>query len=191
MSAAGQSYYARLGIEPTATQAEVRAAYRRQARVHHPDARGSAARMAEVNEAWHVLGHPHRRREYDRRLGVGSIPSEPAPERVPEPPRPPIVAPGPVRFPWRLMAVMAAVGVAIVLVGAVTFEPGQAPPADRLLTAGSCVVIQPNGDAAEVTCAEPHDAVVVTLVAFDGSCPFGTDPHRDQQGLGLACVRRP
>jgi hypothetical protein len=89
------------------------------------------------------------------------------------------------------MAGMAAAGIAVVLVGAATYQPGSPPPADRLLGSGSCVVLLANGDAAEVNCSEPHDAVVDRIVAFGDVCPFGTEPHRDQQGLGVACTRRP
>ena len=51
-----------------ATADEVRAAYRRAARDHHPDAGGDAARMTDLNAAWHVLGDPARRAAYDREL---------------------------------------------------------------------------------------------------------------------------
>jgi len=97
----------------------------------------------------------------------------------------------PVRFPWRFMAGMAAVGIVVVLVGTATYEPSGPAPPDRLIGAGSCVELQPNGDASEVSCSQPHDGVVDVIVAFDAPCPVGTEPHRDQQGLGIACVRVP
>jgi molecular chaperone DnaJ len=62
-------------------------------------------------------------------------------------------------------------------------------PPDNLLTPGSCVVVEPNGDAAEVDCANSHDGVVATIVAFDEACEAGLEPHRDRQGLGTACVK--
>jgi VIT1/CCC1 family predicted Fe2+/Mn2+ transporter len=46
----------------------VRAAFRRAARDHHPDAGGDPARMTDLNAAWHVLGDPLRRAAYDREL---------------------------------------------------------------------------------------------------------------------------
>lgn len=188
----GRTHYDVLGVAPDSTASEVRAAYRRLARLHHPDARGSAERMAEVNEAWRVLGDPARRREYDRLAGAeSSAGRDDRSTSTSSPPVSPVVVAAPVRFPWKFMAGMAAVGIAVVVVGAVTFQQVDPPPADRVLTAGSCVVIETNGDAAEVNCSEPHDAVVEVLVPFDGVCPFGTDPHRDRQGLGVACVRRP
>jgi DnaJ domain len=66
-----RSHYDVLGIPSTATAAEVRAAYRRAARDHHPDAGGDARRMSDLNAAWHVLRDPARRAAYDRRRTAG------------------------------------------------------------------------------------------------------------------------
>ena len=63
-----RSHYDVLGVTARATPDEVRAAYRRAARDHHPDAGGDAARMSDLNTAWHVLGDAHRRAAYDRLL---------------------------------------------------------------------------------------------------------------------------
>lgn len=41
-----------LGVQRGSTLADARAAFRRLASEHHPDRGGSAARMAEINEAW-------------------------------------------------------------------------------------------------------------------------------------------
>ena len=62
------SHYEVLGVAVTATAEEVRAAYRRAARDHHPDAGGDPRRMRDVNAAWHVLRDPGRRAAYDRQL---------------------------------------------------------------------------------------------------------------------------
>jgi hypothetical protein len=61
-----RSHYEVLGVSVEATAAEVRAAYRRAARDHHPDAGGDGGRMSELNAAWYVLGDPARRAAYDR-----------------------------------------------------------------------------------------------------------------------------
>ena len=53
---------------------------------------------------------------------------------------------------------------------------------------GSCVAIEPNGDARESNCRGDGDLVVEVVVAFDATCPTGTAPHRDRLGLGIACV---
>ena len=63
-----RSHYEVLGVSAGATTDEVRAAYRRAARDHHPDAGGDPARMTDLNVAWHVLGDPVRRAAYDREL---------------------------------------------------------------------------------------------------------------------------
>jgi DnaJ domain len=63
-----RSYYEVLGVSFGATAEEVRAAFRRAARDHHPDAGGDPARMTDLNAAWHVLGDPLRRAAYDREL---------------------------------------------------------------------------------------------------------------------------
>jgi curved DNA-binding protein CbpA len=60
--------YAVLGVPRSASDAQIRQAYRRLAmRFHpdlHPDER-SSERMRHVNEAWDVLEDPNRRRRYD------------------------------------------------------------------------------------------------------------------------------
>jgi len=64
------THYEVLGIDPTASAADVRRAYLALARQHHPDAGGEAATMQTINEAWAVLGDPGSRARYDR--GVAS-----------------------------------------------------------------------------------------------------------------------
>lgn len=70
-------YYAVLGVSPDAQPDEIRNAFRRLAREHHPDATGgdpsSEQRYKEISEAYAVLADPQKRREYDAaRLGVGT-----------------------------------------------------------------------------------------------------------------------
>lgn len=59
------SLYQILGVEPSATAAEIKLAYRAATKHAHPDAGGSAAVMAKVNEAYQILGDPQSRRAYD------------------------------------------------------------------------------------------------------------------------------
>jgi len=68
----GDRFYDRLGVSPDATDAEVRQAWLRLARTHHPDAHADPAaraaaevEMRAINEAWAVLGDPARRAAYD------------------------------------------------------------------------------------------------------------------------------
>lgn len=63
-----RSHYDVLGVSRRASADEVRTAYRRAARDHHPDAGGDPGRMSDLNAAWHVLGDPVRRAAYDRQL---------------------------------------------------------------------------------------------------------------------------
>jgi hypothetical protein len=66
----GRTHYDVLGVRPEATATEIRAAYLRLARAHHPDHRGgSDEAMQAVNVAWHVLRDSERRRAYDREIG--------------------------------------------------------------------------------------------------------------------------
>ena len=64
-----KDYYAVLGVPRTASQAEIKKAFRKLARQHHPDAKpGDTAaerRFKEVNEANEVLGDPDKRKQYD------------------------------------------------------------------------------------------------------------------------------
>ena len=63
------THYDVLGVAPSAGPSEVREAYVRAARRHHPDvAGGDAARMREINAAWATLGDPIRRARYDESL---------------------------------------------------------------------------------------------------------------------------
>ncbi|MEZ4219514.1 MAG: DnaJ domain-containing protein [Polyangiaceae bacterium] len=78
--------YALLGAAPTASDHELRRAYRRKARASHPDLnpadQSAARRMAQVNLAARVLLDRDRRRAYDRARGIGSpLPSPPAHRR--------------------------------------------------------------------------------------------------------------
>jgi DnaJ-class molecular chaperone len=69
MPTAFKDYYAALGIPKTATEKEIRSAFRKLARKHHPDVnqgdKGAEARFKEINEAHEVLGDPEKRRKYD------------------------------------------------------------------------------------------------------------------------------
>ena len=68
-------YYEALGVSRTATEKEIKSAYRKLARQHHPDLhQGDAKKAAEekfkiINEAYEVLGDPEKRAKYDH-LGM-------------------------------------------------------------------------------------------------------------------------
>ncbi|MEM1024104.1 MAG: DnaJ C-terminal domain-containing protein [Myxococcota bacterium] len=71
-------HYAALGVEPNATQDEVRAAWRRIARVDHPDLRPdddeAATRFRRAQAAHAILSDPEARASYDRERNSASPP---------------------------------------------------------------------------------------------------------------------
>lgn len=66
---AKRDYYAVLGVTRSASQDEIKAAYRKLAHKHHPDKnqgdKAAEARFKEIAEAYDVLGDKEKRRRYD------------------------------------------------------------------------------------------------------------------------------
>jgi DnaJ-class molecular chaperone len=64
-----KDYYSTLGVAKTATEKEIKQAFRKLARKHHPDVnpgdKSAETRFKEINEAYEVLGDPAKRRKYD------------------------------------------------------------------------------------------------------------------------------
>jgi len=64
-----KDFYQILGIDPQSSPAQIKEAYRNMAFKYHPDRNRenpeSAENMKQVNEAYAVLSHPQKRREYD------------------------------------------------------------------------------------------------------------------------------
>lgn len=65
-----QNYYDLLGVSKTASDKEIKTAYRRMARKLHPDVNPNDNRAQDqfkkVNEAYEVVGDPERRKDYDQ-----------------------------------------------------------------------------------------------------------------------------
>jgi DnaJ-class molecular chaperone len=64
-----KDYYATLGVTKAASEKEIKQAFRKLARKHHPDVnpgdKRAEARFKEINEAYEVLGDPAKRKKYD------------------------------------------------------------------------------------------------------------------------------
>ena len=79
-----KGYYAILGVSEKATQLEIKKAYRRMARKHHPDRNGNGAHgedmIKKINAAYEVLSDGHRRAQYDE----GNVGHKAEPEQAPD-----------------------------------------------------------------------------------------------------------
>ena len=169
--------------------------------------------MAELNEAYRVLRDPGRRAVYDATLrNVGS--AAPSSTRTawsrssdgtsaewfetvassPAPTQRGAIHPsqlGPARVPWRMLLFCAVLGCVGVIVLSQFTKPGEPPGPDGILHVGECVALEPNTDAREVACrndATDPDLVVRAFIPFGETCPGLTEPHRDRQGMGVACI---
>jgi curved DNA-binding protein len=64
-----KDYYATLGVSKTASAKDIKQAFRKLARKHHPDVnpndKGAETKFKDLNEANEVLGDPEKRRKYD------------------------------------------------------------------------------------------------------------------------------
>ncbi len=68
-----QDYYETLGVPRDASQQDIKKAYRRLARKHHPDLHAdqkdkekAEKKIKKINEAYEVLGDPEKKSKYDR-----------------------------------------------------------------------------------------------------------------------------
>ncbi len=65
-----KDYYQILGVSRNASEKDIKQAYRRLARKHHPDLnpgdKSAEARFKEINAAYEVLSNPDKRKKYDQ-----------------------------------------------------------------------------------------------------------------------------
>lgn len=66
MATGNPDYYKELGVPRNASADEIKKAYRKLARKHHPDAGGDEAKFKEINEAYEVLSDDKKRELYDQ-----------------------------------------------------------------------------------------------------------------------------
>jgi curved DNA-binding protein len=80
-----KDYYVILGIDKTATSAEIKRAYRKLARKYHPDLnpedKNAAAKFIDLNEANEVLSDEEKRQKYDQ---FGQHWDQPIPAEAPQ-----------------------------------------------------------------------------------------------------------
>ncbi len=200
------THYDTLGVAPDASDPELRAAYRRRARQVHPDLRGqrtpaqraqraqrahSEREMQRLNEAWHVLHEPDRRRRYDRSLGEFR-----ADVRHPEPATdtPPVHVNEPNR-PTRVLPVMALLGAALICMIAVAsiilHETSTRAPDDGVgaVIAGDCVKVRSGHISKLVPCDSGNDGQVVSEIRRGQSCATTSDRLVDgHSGSTFVCL---
>lgn len=127
-----EGLYARLGLDASAAPQAIAAAYRRKARLFHPDVPGTGNTNAfvAVKRAYDVLANPESRQAYDRLARRAAL-EEFEPGVIPVAPSEPI-PPTPTRYPratdipiavWLVLGVILLVGVVQVVRHLIALPP--------------------------------------------------------------------
>jgi hypothetical protein len=201
--------YRVLQVEPHADAEAIQAAYRRLARLYHPDLNtqpGAAERMRAINAAYRVLSDPARRAAYDARRYLPRARSTTVAYRpVPPTPRPVTYTP-PTNLQRRVDRVVAVVGVVLLLLigfyvvsvwpymeRAFQEERGMLPRPVPILSAPSNATRSTDHAMAPVSQRVRNDNGLrafpgTVLVAPESLPPFSSLPitRIDANGLGLA-----
>jgi hypothetical protein len=133
--------YRTLQVEPSADLESIKAAYRRLARLYHPDLNPrpeASERMRAINAAYRVLSDPQQRAAYDAQRYLRPMPTSTVVVRAPTRPRSrPVVVPAyepPTPLQRRVDRVVAVLGI-MLLIGiglyAALLIPRAAPPDRR------------------------------------------------------------
>src|SRR5688572_14583623 len=77
MASGPKDFYKVLGVPEKASADEIKKAYRKLAKTHHPDANKgdakAAERFKEIGEAYSVLSDPEKRKQYDEMKRLGGL----------------------------------------------------------------------------------------------------------------------
>ena len=174
------SHYDVLGVAPSATYEEIRAAYHERARALHPDRlegldvhEQEAARraMQDVNEAWRVLRDPGRRAAYDRAAAAATQPPPVATSDWDRPYHGRVAEPGDVTV--ALVRAAPWVAVLVVLAAIIVFTAFARHGPSKTDLIGKCIVTE-QGEPHEVPCNEPSDGRVASIVDDESLCGIGT-----------------
>ena len=175
--------YEVLGLSRSASQAEIREAYRRLARESHPDLSRDrySDEMAAINEAYRQLSAGATAssglRSDTRDVGVVNAENSSAARSS-----------RPVAFPWRGIVAASVVGGGAIVALSFFAGPDVDSPPDGIIQSGSCVQINESLLAIEVSCEEPDHAVVGQLVPLDARCADGSNGYLDRLGMGRVCL---
>ncbi len=191
-----------LGVTPTASPDELHRAYRARARAIHPDLQAGATedereatdqRMRELNDAWHVLSDPERRRAYDRTLVAPSSPRPPVVEwRAPDE-QVPIGSPGVVLLARAVpLIVILAVLAGIFLFTAFAVHEPRGRSADSTeAVVGDCIVVRGGHVSEIVACGAPNDGEVLRVIGRDEACLAGEHRVDAANGSQALCTTSP